>query len=505
MRLVAPLPGQGGSATLYSTGTGGLRESADGCQTWKDVPSTGLSPSGASIRWLATHLGNNDVLYAGMDGLGGLYRSVDGGATWQPARGLPAGAWVTALTSDPERPERILLGVKYATRYHPPAYIFGSTDGGVTWRSTSLGLHLLPNNGGEIVSLTWAGDTLFAATASDGLHLSTDRGESWQPATMPRTTAASAANALAGAPTPKAMPPAIKELSAGQNGVLVLNTLQGAYRSGDGGRSWESFGPGEAGSRIVVGLDRASGRVALGDTSGMWTHRLQQAEAAMPTATPQVISQAEPTQPPPPQLPTNTPLAPTATPVPPTATAIARPPGWLPSDRAQPEDPEVSAFFEQTGHNVKFGFRDYWFNNDGVSLLGYPLTEEFVENGIPVQYFERARLEYRDGKIGWGLVGRELTEGEFFRPVRFFPSEDDNVYFGPTQHSVSGPFLEFWRDNGGLETFGYPLSESFKEDGSEYQWFERARFEWHPFMPEGERIVLGLIGKEVLQKRGWIK
>jgi hypothetical protein len=174
-------------------------------------------------------------------------------------------------------------------------------------------------------------------------------------------------------------------------------------------------------------------------------------------------------------------------------------------DRAQPLDAEFADYFEETGHNVKLGFRDYWHRIDGINLLGYPLTEEFVENGVTVQYFERARLEYRNGRIEWGLLGRELTEGRFFRNVPFFPSEEDNVYFGPTEHSLSGPFLELWRDNGGLETFGFPISESYKEDGSEYQWFERARFEWHPYLPEGKRMVLGQLGKEILQRRGWVR
>ena len=52
---------------------------------------------------------------------------------------------------------------------------------------------------------------------------------------------------------------------------------------------------------------------------------------------------------------------------------------------------------------------------------------------------------------------------------------------------------------------GYPLSQSFKDQGSEYQWFERARLEWHSWLPEGKRLMLGLIGKEALQKKGWIR
>ncbi|MCC6625984.1 MAG: hypothetical protein IT340_01155 [Chloroflexi bacterium] len=32
-----------------------------------------------------------------------------------------------------------------------------------------------------------------------------------------------------------------------------------------------------------------------------------------------------------------------------------------------------------------------------------------------------------------------------------------------------------------------------------WQWFERARFEWHPNNPESHRVLLGLLGTEVRQ------
>ncbi len=164
---------------------------------------------------------------------------------------------------------------------------------------------------------------------------------------------------------------------------------------------------------------------------------------------------------------------------------------------------DTFTYFEETGHNLGRGFRTYWQANGGLAQFGYPLTDEYTENGIIVQYFERARFEFRDGQTTLARLGAELTAGQFFRPVAFFPSTDTNVYFGATSHSVEGPFLTFWQDNGREALLGYPLSESFKDDGSEYQWFERARFEWHGTLPEGHQIVLGNIGTEALQQKGW--
>ena len=508
IKVVAPQAGQSGTTTLYSMGPGGLRQSTDGCQTWKDVSSSGLAPSSSDVRSIAAHPGNTATLFAGMDGLGGLYRSTDSGASWEAAsKGLPPGAWLTALTADPRHPERVIAGVKYIGRDHPPAYVYASTDGGLTWRSSSLGMHLVPHNGGEIVGLGWSGENLFAASADDGLFVSTDRGATWSRATMPRNAGVDQRPALPGAPAHAPMPLEISAFMANAEGALMLSTPQGVYRSLDGAQSWQDFGPADSGQAVAMSLD-AGNHVLLAGDKTIWGLNMPTGVVSIPTQTAPAVAQAITAVPPPPPLPTNTPSEPTDTPTAqptPTATIPARPPGYLPTDKAQPADPAIADYFEQTGHNVKYGFRDYWRNNDGIHLLGYPISEEFVENGVTVQYFERARLEYHNGQVTWGLLGTELTKGHFYQTVRFFPSEDTRVYFGPTQHSVSGPFLTFWRDNGGLDTFGYPLSESFNEDGSDYQWFERARFEWHPWFPEGHRIVLGNIGTEYLQKLGWLK
>jgi hypothetical protein len=53
-------------------------------------------------------------------------------------------------------------------------------------------------------------------------------------------------------------------------------------------------------------------------------------------------------------------------------------------------------------------------------------------------------------------------------------------YFEATQHNVCDAFAEYWQVHGGLEIFGYPLTEAFDDFGITAQYFERARFEWHP-------------------------
>jgi len=190
----------------------------------------------------------------------------------------------------------------------------------------------------------------------------------------------------------------------------------------------------------------------------------------------------------------------------------------LPSDPQEP--PAVPSpdrvYFTQTKHFLSGGFKRFWQTHGGERIFGYPLTEEFsitdptTGEQIIVQYFERVRLEYRpnapeDQRITIGRLGAELTADRAFAPVPPFPDSPERRYFPETGHSLSFGFKEFWEKNGGVSVFGYPISEEFTENGRTVQYFERARFEYNPNAPdEDSRITLGLLGREALQRMGWL-
>jgi hypothetical protein len=75
----------------------------------------------------------------------------------------------------------------------------------------------------------------------------------------------------------------------------------------------------------------------------------------------------------------------------------------------------------------------------------------------------------------------------------------------PTKHSLAEPFLAYWRSQGGLAVFGYPISEAFEEtnetDGKTYlvQYFERNRFEFHPENQPPYDVLLGLLGRNIME------
>ncbi len=190
---------------------------------------------------------------------------------------------------------------------------------------------------------------------------------------------------------------------------------------------------------------------------------------------------------------------------------------------ASPLNVPNNIFFKETSHNLSNQFRRYWESRGGLALYGYPLSEEFQENGFQVQYFERARFEYHPenggtaNEVQLGLLGNLITSGRCeagetpFQPVAPFNSTPTSRYYKETGHSLRGGFQAYWEANGSLAQFGYPLTEEFQElnpvDGKTYtvQYFERNRFEWHPENSgTTAEFQLGLLGLQVVKGRGWL-
>jgi hypothetical protein len=90
-------------------------------------------------------------------------------------------------------------------------------------------------------------------------------------------------------------------------------------------------------------------------------------------------------------------------------------------------------------------------------------------------------------------------------------AEDNCQLFSETGFSVCGRFLEYWKANGGLAQQGFPISNVFDEQNSpppagdgklhRVQYFERARFEYHPENQAPYDVLLGLLGSEQLKTK----
>jgi hypothetical protein len=194
---------------------------------------------------------------------------------------------------------------------------------------------------------------------------------------------------------------------------------------------------------------------------------------------------------------------------------------------AQENDPSL-VYESVTGHNVPTVFHDYWTKNGGLFRFGYPLTEPFQEvsetdgGTYLTQYFERARFEHHPENAGTqyevllGLLGRERTAGREnegpFKPVADPGPTDEYDFYPETGHTLGHGYRDYWSANGGITSFGYPISQPFEEvsqtDGVKHtvQYFERVRIEWHPENAGTQyEFLLGQLAREMLIDRGWLK
>ena len=76
-------------------------------------------------------------------------------------------------------------------------------------------------------------------------------------------------------------------------------------------------------------------------------------------------------------------------------------------------------------------------------------------------------------------------------------------FFPETRHAVDGAFLRYWEQRGGLARFGFPLTSVFELGGRRVQYFERARFEYHPENGAPDEVQLGLLTSFLTQGRSF--
>lgn len=179
----------------------GVYRSTDGGATWQNV---GLADS-RHIGDIIIHPKNPDIVYVaalghawGTNYMRGVYRTLDGGKSWQQALFKSERAGAVDLAMDPHHPD-VLFATIWQTQRYPHALISGGPDCGL-WRSTDGGQSWtdltrakgLPQNGvlgkmGVAVSPAQAGRVWAIIEACNekgedagGLFRSEDWGATWQ-------------------------------------------------------------------------------------------------------------------------------------------------------------------------------------------------------------------------------------------------------------------------------------------------------------------------------------
>jgi photosystem II stability/assembly factor-like uncharacterized protein len=189
--------GMGESSTRFNSWHhgDGVYKSSDAGRTWQHV---GLEAT-LVIAEIRIHPRDPNIVYVAAQGAlhgptkdRGVYRSKDGGRTWQNILYVSATAGAADLAIDPRNPntiytvfwdhQRMPWGMR---EVGPDTGVYKSTDGGDSWRKIETGL---PKTKGKIgIAISANSNRLYATVATDlnvndseaGIYRSEDAGDTW--------------------------------------------------------------------------------------------------------------------------------------------------------------------------------------------------------------------------------------------------------------------------------------------------------------------------------------
>lgn len=198
MTAVAGIPGSPGTFYMGSTG-GGVWKTADFGQTWKNVsdgyfqtPSIGairVAPSNSNVVYVGT---GSDAIRSNVITGRGVYKSTDGGKTWQ-FLGLSDAGQIGAVLIDPHDPDTVFIAaLGHAFGPSPDRGVYRSRDGGATWEKVlfvsdqtgAVDLEFAPHNPREVYASMWHGQrkpwTIISGSKDSGVYKSSDAGSHWK-------------------------------------------------------------------------------------------------------------------------------------------------------------------------------------------------------------------------------------------------------------------------------------------------------------------------------------
>jgi photosystem II stability/assembly factor-like uncharacterized protein len=236
----------------------GVFKSLDGGATWNRSGAGLPRRNPAGVVALAIDSQRPEILYAGTTNAG-VFKSADGGGSWSQIRqGMPVVPGVRALATDPRT-----SGTVYALTDSVP---FKSTDGGAHWRVDANGLLAAP----RVLAIDPRRPrVIYAGVDEIGVSRSTDGGETW-------------------APTGPGLPPeavfSALVVSPERPGTVYAATSSGVFRSVDGGATWTPAGAGLPASPSLplsaLAIDPKNPRVLFAGTLGAGVFRSDDAGAS---------------------------------------------------------------------------------------------------------------------------------------------------------------------------------------------------------------------------------
>ncbi len=256
---VTAVAGVAGDPKVYFAGaaSGGVFKSEDGGVHWEavfdetgafSIGSIAVAPSDPNVVWVGT----GETFIRSNVTLGdGIYRSTDAGRTWQ-RRGLEESGRIGRLAIHPRDPDTVFaaaLGHAYGPQRERGLY--RTRDGGATWQQVlfvdeatgAVDVAMDPNNPRILFAATWQLEISTAGRTSggpgSGIFRSTDGGDTWRRLEgngLPRGPWGKIGLAMSAADSLRVY--ALIETSSNR-GFSPVGQFQGVlWRSDDGGERW---------------------------------------------------------------------------------------------------------------------------------------------------------------------------------------------------------------------------------------------------------------------------
>ncbi len=231
-----------------STG-GGIWKTTDGGIIWENVSDGSFKR--ASVGAIAVSTSDPNVIYAGMGETtirgnvshgDGVYKSTDGGKTWTHL-GLADTRNIAKVRIHPQNPDLVYVAaLGHAHGPNPERGVYRSRDGGKTWeqilfrsdKAGAIDLAMDPNNPRILYAAIWEAQrkpyTLVSGGEDCGIFKSTDGGDNWTEITR-----------KPGLPTGVLGKIGLAVSLAKEDRVwAIIDAEDGAlFRSNDGGENWE--------------------------------------------------------------------------------------------------------------------------------------------------------------------------------------------------------------------------------------------------------------------------
>ncbi len=245
---VAGIPGQAETYYFGATG-GGVWKTEDGGLSWKCV-SDGFFRTG-SVGAIAVSESDPNVVYVGMGEApirgnvshgDGIYRSTDAGKSWKQV-GLADTSQISRIRIHPHNPElAYVAALGHVFGPNVDRGVFRTIDGGKTWekilfrdnKTGAIDLVLDPSNPRVIYATLWeAGRTPHSLTSGgpgSGLFRSVDGGATWLEISRNKGLPQGTLGKIGVAVSP-ARPERVWAIIEAEDG--------GVFRSDDGGETWE--------------------------------------------------------------------------------------------------------------------------------------------------------------------------------------------------------------------------------------------------------------------------